>query len=111
MELELSGLRATPRPPSAEVTVTAANGRSLSFEAELDSRPNGCFGEGVVYWDGPDRAGIRATRLGPAPSTYDIAVVLDGIRHKARAAWPADEIEGNEPSVGLEFSPPLPAMP
>jgi hypothetical protein len=38
-------------------------------------------------------------------------VVLDGVRYTARAAWPADEIEGNEPSVELEFSPPLPVMP
>ncbi len=108
VELWLSGLRATPRSASAEITVTAANGRSLSFEA-VPAR--GCFGEGVVYWDGPDRAGLRAADLGPAPFTYDVVVTLDGVRYRARAAWPADEINGNEPSVRLEFSPPLPAMP
>ena len=88
--------------------MTAANGRSLSFEAV---RARGCFGEGVVYWDGPDRAGLRAADLAPAPFTYDVVVMLDGVRYAARAAWPADEIQGNEPSVALEFSPPLPAMP
>ena len=108
VELWLSGLRAAPRSASAEVTVTAANGRSLSFEAV---RAKGCFGEGVMYWDGPDRAGLRAADLGPGPFTYDVVVMLDGVRYAARAAWPADEIQGNEPSVALEFSPPLPAMP
>ncbi len=108
VELSLSGLRATPRSASAEVTVTAANGRSLSFEAVRARR---CFGEGTVYWDGPDRAGLRAADLGPGPFTYDVVVTLDGVRYRARAAWPADEINGNEPSVRLEFSPPLPAMP
>nr|MBA3851451.1 hypothetical protein [Chloroflexota bacterium] len=52
-----------------------------------------------------------AADLGPAPFTYDVVVMLDGVRYAARAAWPADEIQGNEPSVALEFSPPLPAMP
>jgi len=108
VELWLSGLRATPRSAIAEVTVTAANGRFLSFEAV---RGRGCSGEGTVYWDGPDRAGLRAARLGPAPFTYDVAVVLDGVQYRARAAWPADEIDGNEPSVELKFSPALPAMP
>ena len=111
VELELSGLRATPRSASAEVTVTAANGRSITFKPVEATNARGCFGEGVVYWDGPDRVGFRAPRLGPAPFTYDVAVVLDGVRYTARAAWPADVIEGNEPSVALTFSPPLPALP
>ncbi len=108
VELWISGLRATPRSASAQITVTATNGRSLSFEAV---RAKGCYGEGAVYWDEPDREGLRAAELGPRPFTYDVVVVLDGVRHRARAAWPADEIEGNEPSVELDFSPPLPAMP
>lgn len=108
VELELAGLKATPSSVSAEITVTAGDGESMSFEAV---RAKGCFGEGVVYWDGPDRAGLRAAGLGRAPFSYEVVVVLDGVRYTARAAWPADEIEGNEPSVELEFSPPLPAMP
>ena len=108
VELGLSGLRETPESVTAEVTVTAANGRSLTFEPK---RAKGCHGEGVVYWDSPDGPGLRAAELGPGPFTYDVAVVLDGIRHTAHANWPADEIEGNEPSVRLTFSPPLPALP
>ena len=108
VELELSGLRETPRSATADITVTAGNGRSLTFSAERAER---CFGEGVVYWDGPDEPGRQAADLGPAPFTYDVVVVLDGVRHRATAAWPSDEIDGNEPSVKLDFVPALPAIP
>lgn len=70
-----------------------------------------CFAEGTAFWDGPDRAGLDAAALGPAPFTYKVFVTLDGTEHAATASWPADQIEGNEPSVALEFSPPLPALP
>jgi len=35
---------------------------------------------------------------------------LDGTTYRATARYPADEIEGNEPSVRLGFDPPLPAL-
>lgn len=108
VELELSDLRATPTSARAEITVTAANGRSLTFQARRVDR---CVSEGVVYWDGPDRAGSQAAKLGPAPFTYHVTVVLDGVRYTATASWPADVIRGNAPSVDLRFSPPLPALP
>jgi hypothetical protein len=108
VELDLSGLAATPDSASAEVTVTAANGRSLTFET---TRARWCPGAGVVSWDGPDSAGQEAAGLGPAPFTYEVVVVLDGVTYRATAIWPTDQIEGNEPSVNLEFSPPLPALP
>ena len=108
VELELSDLRATPKSARAEITVTAANGKSLSFEA---IPAKGCLGEGAIYWNGPDRAGRQAARLGPAPFRYGVVVVLDGVRYAASAAWPADEIDGNEPSAELIFAPSLPALP
>lgn len=108
VELALSDLAATPRSATALVKVTAANGASSTFKAV---RAKGCLSEGTVFWDGPERAGVAAARLGPAPFTYDVVVVLDGVRHSARAIWPDDEIDGNEPSVSLDFSPPLPALP
>ncbi len=107
IELELSDLAVTPREASAEVTVTAADGESLSFSA---TRAPGCMAEGTVYWDGPDEAGLRAAMLGPAPFTYLVEVVLYGTQHAATAAWPGDQIAGYEPSVSLEFDPPLPAL-
>lgn len=108
IELEVSDLVATPENASAEITVTAADGALLTFEA---TRAAGCFGDGTVYWDGPDEAGVNAAALGPPPFRYDVVVVLDGSRHTASATWPDDEIRGNEPSVSLDFLPPLPAGP
>lgn len=108
VELELSDLASTPEMASAVVTVTAADGASLTFDA---IRAPGCFGDGVVYWDGSDEAGLAAAELGPAPFEYAVTVTIDGAEHRATATWPDDEIAGNEPSVVLDFDPPLPALP
>jgi hypothetical protein len=37
-------------------------------------------------------------------------LTLDGEQYVGRARWPRDEIPGNEPSVSLTFTPPLPAL-
>ena len=62
-----------------------------------------------MYWDGPDDRGLAAAALGGGPFTYKVELVLDGARYLATAAWPANEIAGNEPSVALRFTPDLPA--
>lgn len=108
VELELSDLAATPEAATARVTVTAANGKSLTFDATRAAR---CRSEGTVSWDGPDQPGLDALELGPRPFTYDVVVTLDGVVHSATAVWPDDQIGGNEPSVLLDFSPALPALP
>lgn len=107
VELMLSNLAATPVEASATIAVRSRDGNALRFPA---TRAPGCMAEGTVYWDGPDDKGLEAAALGEAPFTYDVEVVLDGARHTATATWPDDEIAGNEPSVALEFSPPLPAL-
>lgn len=107
VELELANLASTPESAAAEVTVTAADGNALTFDA---SRAEGCWPEGTVYWDGPAESGLEAAQLGPAPFTYEVVVTLDGMRHVAQASWPADQIVGNEPSVKLGFEPSLPSL-
>jgi len=108
VELELTNLARTPKQASARITVRAADGAELTFDATRSG--GGCFPEGTVYWEGPDAKGLEAADLGKGPFTYRVEVVLDGSRHVAEAVWPADEIRGNEPSVTLEFSPRLPAL-
>ena len=107
IELELANLAATPIDATASITVQAADGDELTFDAQ---RAPGCLAEGTVYCDGPDEDGLRAAALGDFPFTYEVEVVLDGTRHTATAAFPDDVIEGNEPSVALDFEPPLPAL-
>ena len=107
VEFSVGGLATTPRIAAAEITVTAADGRSLTFEP---IREPGCQGAGVVIWNGPDSAGQQVASLGSTPFTYDVVLELDGARYSASASWPSDVIEGNEPSVSLDFSPPLPAL-
>jgi hypothetical protein len=106
VELLLSNLATTPVEATARITARSQDGNALSFDA---SRAPGCLAEGTVYWDGPDDQGVAAAALGEAPFTYQVEVRLDGVRYTATARWPDDEITGNEPSVALEFSPPLPA--
>ena len=108
VELTLSNLASTPESATARVTVTAANGRSLTFDAHRSSQD--CLPDGTVFFDGPDRSGHDAADLGGFPFRYDVAVTLDGTTQQATARYPADEIEGNEPSVRLDFAPPLPAL-
>jgi hypothetical protein len=108
VELEVENLSETPKTAAATITATAANGRSLTFDATRSTRP--CWPKGTVYWDGPKQKGQAAASLGAAPFAYRVVLNLDGIRYEASARWPGDVIEGNEPSVALRFNPPLPAL-
>jgi hypothetical protein len=107
VELAVTNLPASPAAHSATITVTAGNGRSMTFDATR-SADAPCQGEGAIYFDGPDDKGLKAAALGGFPFTTTVALTLDGVRHVATATYPDDEIEGNEPSVALEFDPPLP---
>jgi len=108
VELLVENLAATPSEATATITVTAPNGRTLTFDATQEDL--GCS-EGTVYWGGPDDQGLAASALDDqGPFTYDVVLVLDGIRYSATATWPTDVIIGNEPSVALDFQPSLPAL-
>ena len=108
VELMLQNLAETPESAEAQITVTAANGRVLAFDATRAEQD--CWPEGSVLFDGPDAQGKAAADLGGFPFRYDVTVTLDGVTHRASATYPGDVIDGNEPSVSLEFSPPLPAV-
>ena len=107
VELEVNYLAETPKEATAEVTITAANGAAKTFEATRAS--DRCQAEGTVYFDGPDAAAKAAAGLGDAPFSYDITLRLDGTAYRTSATYPDDVIKGNEPSVPLTFTPPLPA--
>ena len=109
VELAIDNLARTPTGSQAHIAVTAANGRSVEFDAEHADNP-GCLPEGSIYFDGPDDQGKRAAALGPAPFTYKVTLVLGGRTYRASADYPDDVIAGNEPSVSLTFLPPLPAL-
>ena len=108
VELEVKHLARTPRRAAAVITVRSRTGKAVTFEATRSEQQ--CRPEGTVYWDGPDDRGLDGAAVGDGPFTYEVELVLDGDRYVATAKWPADEIVGNEPSVGLRFSPDLPAL-
>lgn len=108
VELMLENLAKTPRVVQAQISVTAANGRSMTVRAHRSGRR--CLPEGTVYFDGPDAKGKAAALLGPPPFHYVVTVTLGGRPYRASADYPADQIPGNEPSVALTFSPALPAL-
>jgi hypothetical protein len=108
IELQLINLATTPEEAAATITVRAETGEAVTFEA---ARAKGrCLPEGTAYWDGPDDQGLAAAALGEGPFTYEVQLVLDGIRYVASASWPSDQIVGEEPSVPLRFTPDLPAL-
>ncbi len=106
VELEVTDLAVTPTNYAATITVTAGNGRSMTFDAI--SSTDVCVGEGAIYFDGPDDKGMEAAALGDFPFTTKVELTLDGVTHIATATYPDDVIKGNEPSVALDFDPPLP---
>lgn len=106
LELMVTNLPASPARYAALITVTAGNGRSLEFEAVPAAEA--CLGEGAIYFDGPDDRATAAAQLGDFPFTTTVELELDGVVYTATAKYPDDEIEGQEPSVALEFDPPLP---
>jgi hypothetical protein len=108
IEMSIGNLDRTPDDVKATITVTASNGRAVTFEPTRAA--NQCSPEGSLSWDGPDDRGKAAAKLGSEPYTYDVVLILDGVRHVARASWPAAQIVGNEPSVALTFEPPLPRL-
>lgn len=108
VELYVTNLARTPRDASATITVQGETGEAVSFDATRAKAT--CLPEGTVFWDGPDQRGLAAASLGDGPFTYEVELVLDGIRYVAIADWPADQIVGNEPSVALDFAPALPAV-
>lgn len=108
VELALTHLAETPKDASATITVRAVNGEEVTFQAKRAR--GGCRQEGTLYWDGPDDQGLAAAQLPGERFTYEVEVQLDGERYAATATWPDDVIEGNEPSVRLDFRPDLPAL-
>lgn len=107
VEVALSDLAGSPRRAEAAVKVTAEDGSSVTIRPR---RLRGCQPEGTVFWSAPDDEGRTAAALPGETFTYRVAVSLDGSRHVGTATWPDDLIKGNEPSLDLEFSPPLPAL-
>ncbi len=106
LELMVTNLPSTPQEYSATITVTAADGASRTIEAS--PAPDSCVGEGTLYFDGADAEAKQAAALGDFPFTTRVELVLDGVTHVATATYPDDEIDGSEPHVALDFSPPLP---
>jgi hypothetical protein len=107
VELAIEGLAHTPAAVTATISVIASNGERLTFDATPASFSTP---EGMVYFDGPDDQGLAAATLGPAPFTYEVVLILDGVRHVATAEWPSDQLPDLQPNVALHFEPPLPAM-
>ncbi|HXH77434.1 hypothetical protein [Nocardioides sp.] len=108
LELAIDDLAQTPERVTAEITVTAGNGRSMTFAAEQTRDP--CRSAGDLYFSRPDEPAKAAAALGDFPFTTTVTLTLDGRIHEATAVYPDDEIEGNEPSVALEFTPQLPGL-
>jgi hypothetical protein len=108
LELSISDLSAQPETAQAEVTVTAANGRSMSIDA--NRQDGGCHAEGSAYFTGSDAQSRQVLDLGPAPYTYAVTLTLDDATYLGQGVWPTDERRSATPYVTLTFDPPLPAF-
>jgi hypothetical protein len=107
VEMWVEGLAVGPEEVDATITLTAADGDSLTFSPHLTG---GCRAAGNLGWDAPRATAREAVRLGPAPFTYDVRLTLDGRTYDASATWPDDVFDTFHGYVRLEFSPALPAL-
>ena len=108
VELAISNLARTPADASATITVRSDTRDAITFDAIRSG--DRCLPEGTIYWDGPDSQGVAAAALDGDAFMYEVELVLDGRRYVGTGRWPTDVIVGNEPSVGLTFSPALPSL-
>jgi hypothetical protein len=106
VEVYVQDLAATPRDATASVTVTSAEGRSVTLAPRRDP---GCYSAGNLGFRASDDVGRRATTLGDGPFTYDVALTLDGTTYHGVGTWPDDETEDIAPHVPLTWTPGLPA--
>lgn len=104
VELVLSNLSASPERAEAKVTARSPEGADVALPV---ARVAECTGFGVV-WHGTADHAPDAEDLGSQPYTYDVEVVLDGVRHTASATWPHDQTTATDWSLPLVFDPPLP---
>jgi hypothetical protein len=105
LELAINGLTDSPAEYAASIVVTADNGEAMTIEA---TAPTDCFGEGALYFDGPDNEATDAASLGDFPFEYEVTLALDGDDYVATATYPDDLIEDDGVAVALEFEPALP---
>lgn len=78
---------------------------ALAPQDDLPGGPAGFWAEARAAWPPPLRPAGGSPRRWPF--TYEVELLLDGVRYVATATWPSDEIAGNEPSVALTFTPDL----
>jgi hypothetical protein len=107
VEMWVEQLRSPLDQVDATITVTAADGESMTFAPRLS---DGCRADGDLSWDSPKAQGKEAAKLGPPPLTYDVSLVLNGQTHHASATWPDDVFDSFHGYVPLDFSPALPAL-
>ena len=106
LEVGVQDLAVQPQEADVEVTATAANGRSMTFDADLENHGE-CYAEGSLFFTGDQVQ--QAAQLGPAPVSYEVLLTLDGERYVGTAVWPRDVKAGEAPNTVLTFDPPLPA--
>jgi hypothetical protein len=108
LEVGVQDLAFQPQEADVEVTATAANGRSMTLDAELEDHGE-CYAEGSLFFRGAQDPAQQAAQLGPAPFTYEVLLTLDSKQYVGTAVWPRDEKEDEAPNTVLTFDPPLPA--
>lgn len=104
VELSVQDLTETPAESAATITVTAANGRSHTFQARHAEE---CAGEGRLRFTASIAEGRAAASLGDPPFTYRVELTIDGVTRVGVGTYP-DDAAPDELSVPLIFDEPLP---
>ncbi|PVG82958.1 hypothetical protein DDE18_11500 [Nocardioides gansuensis] len=108
VELGLSDLDRHYPGATAQITVTSAEGGSVTIPVKGDNRR--CYSEGSLGFRASDERGREAIGLGSAPFTYAAAVMLAGKTYVGTGVWPDDTNDEIRPAIPLtDWQPALPA--
>lgn len=103
VELTVQNLEDAPALAAARITVTAANGKSHSFDALPADE---CAGVGALRFTASEADGLTSAALGGFPFGYRVALTIDGETHIGTGTYP-DHAPPQDLAVPLAFDVPL----
>jgi len=104
----VTGLDHEPDEATAELELS--DGSATATYAMIPSRKDGCPGDGAVSFAGEEPTEpVELPDLGEARYSYEVHLTMDRRSYTGTGQWPGDLAPPMSNTLGLRWSPPLPA--